>query len=178
MRLQPRLREARETMEPLTVRGARSGLLSVTVLVGDRTRELAVRALRRHFISGRISADELEDRVDLAVRARSRRDLDVAMDGLPLVWEDLPAGVHRAARHVRRGVRRVTLLIVFVRMWFKMNLALLVALGIALVVGAPAGKTIGAAVAAWALASFAVWYLWRRASDPSTRTARVVARRK
>jgi hypothetical protein len=148
------------------------------VLIGDRKCELAVKALRRHFLSGRISAAELDDRVELAVRARSRNDHDAAMDGLPLVWEDLPGGVHRAANHVQRGVHRIRLLFGFVRVWFKLNLAFVLAFGIALVLGAPVGTTVGAAVAASALASFGVWYVWRRASGQAARGVRVAVRRK
>jgi hypothetical protein len=131
------------------------------MLVGDRDRELAAAALRRHFVHGRISTTELADRVDLTLRARSRRDLDTALAGLPMVWEDLPAGIHDTARRVRRGVRQARLLFALVRAWSKVNLALLAALGIALLVGAPVGTTLGAAVAAWALATIAFWRLWR-----------------
>jgi Domain of unknown function (DUF1707) len=146
------------------------------MLVGDRTRELGVRALRRHFVSGRLSEVELAERIELALGARTRRDLADAMDGLPPVWEDLPVGVHAAAHHVRHGVRRVGLFFHFVRVWFKVNLALVLAIGLALAVGAPVGRTLGAAAAAWVLASCGVWLVWRRATAPSA--ARVVARRK
>jgi Domain of unknown function (DUF1707) len=146
------------------------------MLVGDRTRDLGVRALRRHFVSGRLSEAELADRVELALRARKREDLADAMEGLPPVWEDLPVGVHTAAHHVRRGFRRVGLFFRFVRVWFKVNLALILVFGLALAVGAPVGRTLGAAAAAWVLASFGVWLVWRRATAPSA--VRVVARRK
>jgi Domain of unknown function (DUF1707) len=141
------------------------------MLIGDRNRELATRALRRHYLAGRITAAELADRVELTLRARSRRELHVAMDGLPLVWEDLPGGVHTAARRVRGGVLRVRFFFKLVRMWFKLNLALLVACGVALVIGAPAGKTLGATVAAWALATFGLFWFLRRGATPSLRVA-------
>ena len=118
----------------------------------------------------------MADRVGLALRARTREDLADATDGLPPVWEDLPVGVHTAAHHVRRGVRRVGLFFRFVRVWFKVNLAFVLAVGIALAVGAPVGRTLGAAAAAWVLASFGVWLVWRRATAPPA--ARVFARRK
>src|SRR5580765_3831655 len=144
--------------------------------VGDRTRELGVRALRRHFVSGRLSEAELADRVELALGARTHRELGAAMEDLPPVWEDLPAGVHAGAHHVRRGVRRVRLFFRLVRVWFQVNLALVLAIGLALAVGAPVGRTLGAAAAAWVLACAGVWLLWRRWTVPSA--ARVVARRR
>jgi hypothetical protein len=136
--------------------------MAATVLVGDRDRELAAGALRRHFVDGRLSTAELSERLDVALRARSRGQLAKATEGLPPVWEDLPAGIHAAARRVRRGVRRARFFFVLFRAWLKVNLVLLVALGIALVVGAPVAMTLGAAVAAWALASFGFWRFWRR----------------
>lgn len=146
------------------------------MLVGDRTRELGVRALRRHFVSGRLSEAQLAERVESALGARTREDLADAMDGLPPVWEDLPVGVHAAAHRVRRGVRQVGLFFRFVRVWFKVNLALVLAIGLALAVGAPVGRTLGAAAAAWVLASCGVWLVWRRATAPAA--VRVAARRK
>jgi hypothetical protein len=66
------------------------GLGSVlAVRIGDRDRELATAALRRHFVAGRLSVAELSDRIEVTLRARSRADLDMAMQELPLVWEDL-----------------------------------------------------------------------------------------
>lgn len=136
--------------------------MASTVLVGDRDRELAAGALRRHFVDGRLSPVEFADRVELALRARSRADLRAALRDLPPVWEDLPSAVHAVTRRVGRGFGRARFFFVLFRAWLKVNLVLLVALGIALVVGAPVAMTLGAAVAAWALASFAFWRFWRR----------------
>jgi hypothetical protein len=135
------------------------------VLAGDRDRELAASALRRHFVDGRLSLAEFARRVELALGARSRTELAVAKEDLPPVWEDLPAGLYGAARRVHRGFRRTRRFLAFVRVWFKLNLVLLLALGIALAVGAPVAMTIGAAVAAWALTSLGVWHVWRKPAD-------------
>jgi hypothetical protein len=109
-----------------------------------------------------LSTAELEDRIDLTLRARSRDHLDAAMEGLPPAWWDLPADVRAAGWRVRRVAGRVRFLLALVRVWLKLNLALVLAFGIALAVGAPLRMTIGAAVAAWALASLVVWRVWRR----------------
>jgi Domain of unknown function (DUF1707) len=136
------------------------------VLVGDRNRELAASALRRHFVHGRLTTAQLADRVDLALRARTRGDLIVAMAGLPLVWEDLPAGVHAATRRVRRGVERAQFFFALVRVWLKLNLALLLAVAVAIATGAPLGTTFGAVLGAWALAGFGFWRVWRAVRRP------------
>ena len=132
------------------------------MLVGDHDRELATQALRRHFVHGRLSTSELADRVDTALNARTRRQLSAALEGLPLTWEDLPAGIHVAARRVRLGARRAKFFFALFRVWFKVNLALILAFAVALVVGAPLGMALGAAVAAWALTSYGFWRVWRR----------------
>jgi Domain of unknown function (DUF1707) len=52
-------------------------------LVGDTDRERRVDELRGHMLAGRLTADEFEERVDVAHRARTRRDLDSALINLP-----------------------------------------------------------------------------------------------
>ena len=132
------------------------------MLVGDRDRELATSALRRHFVHGRLTTIELAERLDLALRAHSRRDLAAATRDLPLVWEDLPAGVHAAAHRARRGVRRVRFFFALVRLWLKVNLALVLAFAVAVAVGAPLGMTLGAVVVACAVTGYGLWRVWRR----------------
>jgi Domain of unknown function (DUF1707) len=131
------------------------------VRIGDRDRELATAALRRHFVAGRLSAAELSDRVEVTLRASSRGDLDTAMQGLPLVWEDLPAGVHVAAHKLRRVARRVKLLFALVGLWLLLSFALALALGIALVAGAPPSTALGAYLVGFAGMSLASWGIWR-----------------
>jgi hypothetical protein len=132
-----------------------------TVRIGDRDRELATVALRRHFVAGRLSIAELSDRIDVTLQARSRDDLNAAMQGLPLVWEDLPEGVRSAAHKLRLVARRVKLLFALVGLWLLVSFALALALGIALVAGAPPGTALGAYLVGFALMSLASWGLWR-----------------
>ena len=99
--------------------------ISAIVLVGDRDRELAAAALRRHFASGRLSIAELSERIELTLRARSRNDLESAMRELPLVWEDLPAILHTTARRLHRGVRRVRFFLVLSLLLLLLQLLLL-----------------------------------------------------
>jgi Domain of unknown function (DUF1707) len=133
------------------------------VLVGDRDRELAAAALRRHFAHGRLSLAELSERVELTLRARSRADLNRALRDLPMTWEELPAIVQTAARRVHRGVRGAKFFFVLFRVWSRLSLGLALVCGVALVVGAPLTTVLGAFLILWALASFATWRAWRRA---------------
>lgn len=133
------------------------------MLVGDRDRELAAVALRRHFAHGRLSVAELSDRIELALRARSRDELNEATQGLPRMWEDLPALTVPIARRLQRGIRRARFFFVYIRAWSKISLGLVLACGIALVAGAPPGIVVGAFLIVWVLASFATLRAWRRA---------------
>jgi hypothetical protein len=51
--------------------------------VGDAEREAAAAELREHYASGRLSLDELNERVDKAFAAKTRGDLNAAMTDLP-----------------------------------------------------------------------------------------------
>jgi len=126
------------------------------VRVGDRDRELAASALRKHYVSGRLTTDELEERVELSLQAESRRDLNRALKGLPLVWEDL-----RVPQRVQHGALRMRFFFRLVRSWVKVNVLLAAGLAVALLVGAPIAAAVGAALLAWSVASYAFWRIWR-----------------
>ncbi|HYZ99765.1 MAG TPA: DUF1707 domain-containing protein [Acidimicrobiales bacterium] len=53
------------------------------VRVGDADRQAAIDALRRHTGEGRLTLDEFSDRAGRAYAARTRRDLDQVLEGLP-----------------------------------------------------------------------------------------------
>src|SRR3954453_1541571 len=69
---------------------------SSVVRASDDDRERTMRALRGHYAAGRLEADELEERVAVAARARSRAELRALTYDLP---RDLRA---RGARAVVR----------------------------------------------------------------------------
>lgn len=52
-------------------------------LVADTDRDRTVEELRAHLLAGRLSAEEFEERVDSAQRARTRADLDAVTINLP-----------------------------------------------------------------------------------------------
>ena len=52
-------------------------------LVGDADREVTLEELRGHLLSGRLTDEEFEERVDNAQKARTRADLDAATIHLP-----------------------------------------------------------------------------------------------
>ena len=69
-----------------------------TVRASDADRESCARALRQHYAEGRIDADELEDRLTVATRARTINELRALL-------RDLPRAPHRGGPLSRAAVR-------------------------------------------------------------------------
>jgi hypothetical protein len=66
--------------------------------VGDAEREAAAAEVREHFASGRLTQDELNERLDQTFAAKTRRDLDAVFTDLPsATWRDATAGGARTA---------------------------------------------------------------------------------
>jgi hypothetical protein len=51
--------------------------------IGDAERDAATTQLREHFVAGRLTFDELTERIDAALTARTQRQIDSLMADLP-----------------------------------------------------------------------------------------------
>lgn len=51
--------------------------------IGDAERDAAMAQLREHFAAGRLTLDELTDRIDCALTAKTQRHIDEVMADLP-----------------------------------------------------------------------------------------------
>jgi hypothetical protein len=51
--------------------------------IGDAERDAAMAQLREHFVAGRLTLDELTERLDLALTAKTQRQIDSLMADLP-----------------------------------------------------------------------------------------------
>jgi hypothetical protein len=62
--------------------------------VGDAERDAAANELREHFASGRLTQDELNERLDQTFAAKTRGDLSGLFTDLPspTAWQDASAG--------------------------------------------------------------------------------------
>lgn len=70
------------------------------VRVGDAERDAATAQLREHYTAGRLTLDELNERLDQAFAARTRADLNAVTRDLPYVngpSAGSPAGTSRLA---------------------------------------------------------------------------------
>ena len=71
------------------------------VRIGDADREAIAAQLREHFADGRLTLDELNERLDQTFAAKTKDDLNVVMRDLPHVarpFTDAPAFVVPAGR--------------------------------------------------------------------------------
>lgn len=126
--------------------------------VSDLERERAATALRRQYLSGRLSVEQLSERMELALVARERRDLRRAFRGLPPTWRDVDELVR-----VGRAAKRTAVLAALAAVWTAASLVLLVAFALtALIHGVTPGATAAFALI-WLLASLVVWRARRRA---------------
>src|SRR5580700_7715535 len=51
--------------------------------IGDAERDAAMAQLREHFVAGRLTFDELTERIDLALAAKTQGQIDSLMTDLP-----------------------------------------------------------------------------------------------
>jgi Flp pilus assembly protein TadB len=121
----------------------------MSVLVGDRERDRAANELARHYREGRLTADELAQRLETALRARNGAQLRSALKELPAAW---------SRTDVLRTARNAAILAGTLVVWLLWNAAVLIAFVAWL---AAYGPSLGALLAfpvVWAAAS---WLLWR-----------------
>lgn len=130
-------------------------------LVGDRDRDRTASALRRHYVEGRISADELADRLDEALHARTRVDLMLAARSLPghSPLQELLGPPARAASQV---VGRAFLLLVLASVWIVASFVLLLTFAAAVLLHGATATTVVGFPLGWALLTWIVWRLWER----------------
>ena len=76
-----------ETTHEARITTSWPGLRKTSIRVGYTEREVAVADLARHAAEGRLSADELDDRVGAAYQARTVHELDALLEDLPSTTE-------------------------------------------------------------------------------------------
>lgn len=130
------------------------------MLAADSDRERVNAALREHYVRGRLTAEELADRAELVVRARSRRELGHALSGLPMLPDvhELAARGRSAARLAVRGA----MLVVFTGAYLMFSFALLLVLAMTLIVQGASAAALVAFLLVWLVPTFLLYRLWHR----------------
>ena len=136
--------------------------------VGDHERDRAAHELQRHYREGRLSLDELAQRLETALRARNGGQLRAALHELPPAsrWAD-PEAIRAGLRSPARKVRNAAILVGTAVVWLFWSVGMLAAFVAWL---ASDGPSLGALLV-FPLLWFGVsWLLWtgskRRRSRP------------
>jgi hypothetical protein len=70
--------------------------------LGDADRERVVEELQRHYVAGRLSSDELSERVSTTLQARTFGDLAAVLGDLPNEQAIAPTAEHPVEHRARR----------------------------------------------------------------------------
>jgi DUF1707 SHOCT-like domain len=130
-----------------------------TVFAGDRDRERAAAALQEHYVRGRLSLEELSERIGDVLAARSRGDIRHAFWGLSLVPDlDEFAARGRAALHkAKRGV----VLALLTTAYLLFSFTLLLAFAVALIVRGATAAMLLTFLVVWLVPTFLMSRFWR-----------------
>ena len=85
-------------------------------LIGDHDRERAAARLKQHYLRGRLSLEELTERLDVALTARRQRDVRVALNGLPA------AGMRSGLDEAWRAARHTAFMLAVWSLWWAASL--------------------------------------------------------
>ena len=136
-------------------------------LVGDRDRERTAGALRRHYVEGRVSADELAERLERTLRARTRLDLLLATRSLP-GHSPLRELLEPRARAAAWAVGRALLGVLLAAAWALSTVVFLLTFAVVVVADGASTEVLVGFPLAWALVSWLLWRAWRRGASPAT----------
>jgi hypothetical protein len=133
-------------------------------LIGDRDRDHAAGKLRNHYVDGRLTLEELSERVEIALGARSRHELRAAFTGLP--WTtDLQEAFEQGRSFVRAAVRGVALLLL-TGTWFLFTVCLLVVFTVTLLFGEVSAAELVLFGLVWLVPTLLLLRLWRKPPRP------------
>src|SRR3954469_1347424 len=122
--------------------------------VGDQERERAARQLRGHYLRGRLTEDELDDRLPVALTARSHGDVRRAFDDLPAGWRDGVEEVRAAFDETRVVLRRLGVVVAAGAIWAVVSLAIVLGLALAAAIGDVSDQAVAAVVLVWLLVTY------------------------
>lgn len=125
-------------------------------LVGDPERDRTAKELQRHYVEGRLSLEDLAQRLETALHARNGVQLRSALNELPARWTDLEV-MRTAVRSPVRAVRNAAILAATAAVWLLWSIGVLVAFVAWL---AANGPSLGALLVFPLLWFGVTWLLW------------------
>jgi len=142
-----------------------STIVSMSFLVGDPERERAAAALQRHYREGRLSVEELGQRLQAALGARTAAQLRAASRGLPPRSVDA-ATVSEALRTPLRVARNAAILLAAGVLWLFGTFALLIAFAVWLLADGPSVAAVVVFTGLWLALSWLLFAAGRRRRAP------------
>jgi hypothetical protein len=89
--------------------------------IGDAERDATIAKLREHFAAGRLTLDELTERIDGALAAKTQGQIDALMADLPRLRSQWPAPIPAQAEPSDTGRLVVLMLLLFaIAAWLLM----------------------------------------------------------
>jgi Flp pilus assembly protein TadB len=128
----------------------------MTILVGDRERDRAAYELQHHYRDGRLTVEELAQRLETALRARNGAQLRSALRDLP------GSGLRQARRSPARAVRNAAILVGTAVVWLFWSVSLLAAFVAWLAANGPSLGALLVFPALWVVSSWLLWTSSRR----------------
>jgi len=124
--------------------------------IGDHDRDRAAALLKRHFVRGRLSVEELGERLELALSARGDRDLRAAFADLPPAWREQVAAARSGVDGTLRAARRLAFVVAMWALWWAASIVLLVGFVTTVVVSGVSWTNAAAFAALWLVSTVAV----------------------
>jgi Flp pilus assembly protein TadB len=128
------------------------------VLVGDNERDRAAVTLREHYARGRLTVDELSDRIARVVAARSQREIRRAMSGVGSESAEIVERGRNAAQAVLRGAA----LVLFTGAYLLFSFALLLVFALTLLLHGASTTAAVAFLVTWLVPTYLLFRLWYR----------------
>jgi hypothetical protein len=131
-------------------------------LIGDRDRERAAAQLTQHYVRGRLSLDELTERLDRTLSARRDTEVRDAFRDLEAPWHEQAAAARQAVEGTWRAARRAAFAVALWSLWWVASLFLLIGFMASLLANRVTWTNTAVVLALWLLATFAVRRTTRR----------------
>jgi len=128
------------------------------MFAGDGERERAAALLREHYVRGRLTLDELSNRTERVLVARSRADLRAALAGLPMFADFRELA--EQGRVAGRAAMRKAALVVFTGAYLVFSFTLLVVLGLVLLINGASDAALVGFLVIWLVPTYFLMRLW------------------
>ncbi len=131
-------------------------------LIGDGDRERVAALLKRHYLRGRLSVEELSDRLEVAFTARRDKELRVALAELPAAWHERPARARQGLDSMWGSMKRAVFVAAVWALWWTVSLVLMIGFVVSVLVQGLSLVNAIAFPAVWLLCTFGARRVVRR----------------